>query len=142
MNSDEHRFQQRRIASFLELSRREHASALLLVSNELPQQAAFFAQQSVEKLIRAVIECEALKAGPTHNLRELIGMLGGNHHLRASFIEHQDLSSSATRYRYPLGGGGLSEVKDTDELKLEIDRIASLRMSVITYLKTKEFSES
>jgi HEPN domain-containing protein len=116
-------------------SEEEMAARKLAV--DLPRQAAFFAQQSVEKLVRAIIEAEDLKAGISHSIRDLSGILPDSNPMKLRFVEHQDLSAAATRYRYPLGSGGLAEPEQTAELLQEIDRISILNQQVGRFLEER-----
>ena len=131
MTAHPHRL--RRIQSFLTLAAEEEAAARKLLP-DLPRQAAFFVQQSVEKLLRAVIEAEDRKAGITHNIRELASHLPDHNALKAAFVAHEDVSSAATRYRYPQGGGGLAEPDPPSDLEDELRSIAQLRQSVLSFL--------
>jgi HEPN domain-containing protein len=97
----------RRIGSFLALASEELEAAGLLLEN-LPRQAAYFHQQRVEKLLRAVLEAEAVPCGPTHNIRQLADMLPAEHSLKDRFLEFDSLSSAATRFRYPTASGAIA----------------------------------
>ena len=107
MSGEDHHW--RRIASFLTIADEERSAANVLIESN-PRQAAFFQQQSVEKLLRAVIEFERLNAGPTHNLGELNGILGRNHAMWQRFHQFDDLSSAAAKFRYPAGFGGVPTI--------------------------------
>ena len=118
MSGEDHHW--RRIKSFLQLADEEFAAAqLLIVSN--PRQAAFFQQQSVEKLVRAVIEFERVVAGPTHSLALLTDLLGNDHALRERFRGFDELSSAAARFRYPSGRGSVPEITSETLLKKQSD---------------------
>ncbi|WP_363348240.1 HEPN domain-containing protein [Methylocystis echinoides] len=80
----------RRIASFLSLAEEEFGAAGMLLAR-LPRQAAYFQQQCVEKLLRAVLEAEGVPVGPTHNIRQLADMLPPDHVLKARFLEFETL---------------------------------------------------
>jgi HEPN domain-containing protein len=131
MSAHPHRL--RRIQSFIILAEEEEAAARKLLP-DLPRQASFFIQQSVEKLLRAVIEAEEIKAGISHNIRELAGLLPDTNPFKAKFVAHEDVSSAATRYRYPLGAGGLAIPETPGDLSDELQSIAALRKDVITFL--------
>ena len=120
---------QKRINSFLTIADEEFAAAEKLQA-PLPKQAQYFLQQTVEKLIRAILESEEVVAGMTHNLFMLAGMLPLEHTLRERFQEFEHLSSASTRYRYPSGGGGTHSItaaevarilEDVRKLKLEVE---------------------
>ena len=105
--------QRARIASFLQLAQEEFEAADKL-SGPLPRQAAYFVQQSVEKLLRAVLEKEGIAAGPSHNNRYLCELLPDHHLLKSSFVAFDPLSAASTRYRYPNPSGGLSSPAAAD----------------------------
>lgn len=96
----------RRIASFLSIAS-EELSAAELLSDKLPRQAAYFQHQTVEKLLRAVLEQEGVAIGPTHNIRSLTDLLPKSHLLRAHFLTFDDLSSAATKFRHPTASGAM-----------------------------------
>ncbi|BBE71383.1 HEPN domain-containing protein [Oharaeibacter diazotrophicus] len=127
----------KRIRSFVTLAGRELRAAELLAA-ELPAEATFQAQQSVEKLLRAVIEAEDKRAGTTHDIRQLADLIGSQHALRQSFLALEDLSSAATRYRYPSGSGGLAAPPTSDELRTTLAAIRSLTIDVIRFLETRQ----
>ncbi len=100
----------------------------------LPRQSAFSQQQCVEKLLCAVIESEDIPAGPTHNLRTLADLLPREHKLKATFLAFEELSSAATRYRYPSGSGDAPKVS-AETVRERQGRLASLREAVKVLLK-------
>jgi HEPN domain-containing protein len=118
---------QRRILSFLALAEEEFAAATMLL-DKLPRQAAYFQQQCVEKLLRAVLEAEGVPVGPTHNIRQLADMLPSQHALKARFTEFETLSAAATRFRYPTASGAVARPpgeagdrqQDIEKLKHEV----------------------
>ncbi len=123
----------RRIAAFLQIAEEEIRAAQTLVGL-LPRQCAFFQQQGVEKLLRAVLEASDVPAGPTHNLRTLTDLLPGDHVMRATFLSCEDFSSAATRYRYPSGSGNAPVVSD-DLVKSRQELLTALRDAVVAFLK-------
>lgn len=108
--------------------------AVRLLSHEVRRPALFLAQQVVEKLLRAVIEAEDERAGPTHNIRELVAILGANHSLYDAFIAFDDLSSASSRYRYPVGSGGLAEIPPEADFLNRITEIEILQSKVTRFL--------
>jgi len=123
----------RRIAAFLQIAEEEIRAAQMLVGL-LPRQCAFFQQQGVEKLLRAVLEAVNVPAGPTHNLRTLTDLLPSDHAMRPTFLEFEDFSSAATRYRYPSGSGEAPLVP-LDLVKARQERLTVLRDAVVVFLK-------
>lgn len=118
MSGEDHHW--RRIKSFLLLADEELEAASLLTATN-PRQAAFFQQQSVEKLVRAVIEFERVVAGPTHNLGALTDLLGREHPMRQRFRQFDELSSAAAKFRYPSGYGSVPVISGETLAKKQID---------------------
>ena len=134
MTAHPHRL--KRIRSFITLAGDE-LKAVKLLSQEVPRPALFLAQQVVDKLLRAVIEAEDQRAGPTHNIRELVGIIGSKNPLYDDFLMFDDLSSASSRYRYPVGSGGLADIPPEAEFMVRIDEIDRLFSKVIRYLRER-----
>lgn len=132
-----HPLRLKRIQAFLVLAERELRAGEILLA-DFPAEATYQAQQSVEKLLRAVIEAEDKRAGTTHNIRELADLIGPRHELRNHFLALEDLSFAATRYRYPTGSGGLAVPPTSDELRITIAAIRTLMAQVIRFLETRQ----
>ncbi len=122
----------KRVAAFVAISDKEMASAqhLLSVSTE---HAAYFAQQSVEKLLRAVLEHEAKPAGSTHNLRLLAEILSRQHVLYEAFMAFDALSTASTRYRYPTEFGDVRTISAA-EVTQYLANLISLRAAVTSHI--------
>lgn len=134
-----HPYRLKRIASFMVLARDELKAAKLLAS-EASRPGMFMAQQSVEKLLRAVIEAEDHRAGTTHNIRELAGLLGPSHELYGDFIAFDSLSTAATRYRYPVGYGTLAHEPAPESLLGITEEIDALVAKVARFLADRQLS--
>jgi HEPN domain-containing protein len=106
----------RRVEAFQKLAEEELRAAQLL-SAELPQQAAFLLQQAVEKLARGILEIDDFPVGPTHQIHQLSRMMKGRDELASRFAKLDELSSAATKIRYP---GPLGQVSDISDLRLTI----------------------
>ena len=131
--SDAADHKRRRIAAFLQIADEEIRAAETLAAF-LPRQSAFFQQQGVEKLLRAVLEASDVLAGPTHNLRTLTDVLPADHAMRATFLSFEEFSSEATRYRYPSGSGDAPKVP-ADLVKSRQERLTALREAVVAFLQ-------
>ncbi|MGV8936835.1 MAG: HEPN domain-containing protein [Allorhizobium sp.] len=125
--------QKRRVLSFLALAEEELAVAIE-IREKHNRQAAYFLQQSVEKLVRGVLETETIPAGPMHSIRGLAALLPQGHWLRDRFVEFDELSSAATRYRYPSPQGGLSGFNE-DRLRHLIVQVKHLLDEVSPILR-------
>jgi HEPN domain-containing protein len=135
VNTHPHRL--KRIASFMMLARDELKAAKLLAS-QASRPGMFMAQQSVEKLLRAVIEAEDHRAGTTHNIRELAAILGSSHVLYDDFLAFDSLSTAATRYRYPIGSGALAQEPPPDSLLGITEEIDTLFAKVARFLADRQ----
>jgi HEPN domain-containing protein len=124
----------RRVKAFMEIGTEELRAAEKLLP-DLPDQSMFFLQQAAEKLARALIEAEGKTASITHNIRILADVLGEAHPLFPVFVELQDLSSAATRYRYPTSSGNIMEL-DADPQAALLDVRTTHRL-VVEFLKSK-----
>lgn len=113
MTPEELRLQ--RIRSFVQLAEEEFEVAMEIKAKH-HRQAAYFLQQCVEKLLRCVLEMEAVQAGTMHNIRGLVDLLPKGHLLAERFLELDELSPAATRYRYP---GPKGTVADFDRRKFD-----------------------
>ena len=127
--SDQH---SRRIEGFLLLAAEELAAARQLAPL-LPRQGAYFLQQSVEKLARAVLEFENIAAGATHNLRFLANLLGEHHPLKSAFIAFDDLTPASTRYRYPSPSGSVAPVK-AEHVVARLSDVEQLTANVLNHI--------
>ena len=131
MTTHPHRL--KRIRSFMILAHDE-LRAVHLLSRDVRRPALFLAQQVVEKLLRAVIEAEDERAGPTHHIRELVGLIGSSHVLYDAFLAFDDLSSASSRYRYPVGSGGLADIPPEADFLNRIAEIEILQSKVTRFL--------
>lgn len=126
----------RRVAAFMKIGAEELQAAGRLLA-DFPDQSMFFLQQSAEKFLRAVIEAEGKTASITHNIRVLADILGEDHPLFPTFVDLQDLSSAATRYRYPTSSGNIMQL-DADPQSAFRD-VHKAEAVVTQYLTSKSF---
>jgi HEPN domain-containing protein len=124
---------QNRIKGFLDIAAKEFAAANTL-GETLPEQAAYFLQQTVEKLIRAVLEALDVRMGVGHNLRTLAEQLPSGHFLISRFADFDDLSSASTKYRYPTNEGKVARF-DARRVKPLIADVKALIDDVEQYIK-------
>lgn len=118
----------KRIAAFLQLALEEFDPCEQLYASR-PRQAAYFLQQAVEKLLRAALEHSGMNAGPTHNIRALCELLPKQHALKEWFLDFDDMSSAATRFRYPSPFGALQEVT-SDSIERRLAEMRALDAAV------------
>lgn len=101
----------RRVEGFRRIAD-EELSAAKLLSAELRSQATYFLQQCVEKLARGILEIDDVKVGPTHQIHQLSNIMIGRSDLAAKFAKLDELSSAATKFRYPGPSGQISEISE------------------------------
>lgn len=114
-----------RITAFLRLAQEElDAARSLRVSG--PRQAAYFCQQSAEKIARAILAHASVLFGTGHNLGQMAASLPQDHPWHAKLKALDKHSPAATRYRYPGPTGRLAPPPTTDELDEDCRELASL----------------
>jgi HEPN domain-containing protein len=116
------------VAAFRRLAGEELDAAKLLADKH-GSQAAYFLQQSVEKLVRGLLEVSGTPAGPTHQILQLARMLDPENVFVGRFVDLDELSAASTRYRYPSPSG---EVKAMSSIRLGvlIDKVQALHDEV------------
>jgi HEPN domain-containing protein len=102
----------KRVASYLELARRDLAHATDALDRH-PADAAFSAQQAAEKIIKAVLTQQDIAfPATTPQLDLLVGLLPGDHLWRAALLDWVGLTSAATAYRYPTASDDIPRDPD------------------------------
>ena len=86
----------RRIAAFFDLADRGLKSAELLFRNGQFEDAAYFAQQVVERVARALLTKAGVPFGTSHNLGQMASALPEGHPFKARINGFDALSSAAT----------------------------------------------
>ena len=104
-----HELRLRRVEGFRKIASEELSAAKLLSGEHRPQ-AAYFLQQTVEKLARGVLEIDDIPVGPTHQIHQLSRMMSGREELASRFAKLDELSSAATKFRYPGPTGQVSDI--------------------------------
>ena len=122
---------QKRVEAFLKIAAEELEAARRLQA-PLPRQAEYFLQQSVEKLLRAVLEIEEIPAGVGHGLASLAHLLPPSHIWRDRFKTFDHLSAASTMYRYPGPGGRLVSVS-AEEVMAELKQVEALDREIRLY---------
>lgn len=107
----------------------EELEAARRLQTALPRQAEYFLQQTVEKLLRAVLEVETVAAGVGHGLADLAHRLPEGHRFREKFKDFDHLSAASTMYRYPTAGGRIASVS-AEAVGEELGRVESLNEDV------------
>ena len=115
----------RRVSAFLQLAEEELAAARLLETAG-PRQAAYFCQQSAEKLARAILAKAGVPFGTGHGLARMAESLPESHPWRPKLESLDKHSPAATRYRYPTQTGRLFDPPDVDRLRADIAELERL----------------
>ncbi|MDG3578610.1 HEPN domain-containing protein [Rhizobium sp. YJ-22] len=128
----------RRILAFRDLAAQELDAARLLAEGH-GAQAAYFLQQSVEKLARGLLEMLDIPVGPTHNIQQLARMMDGRPEWTERFAALDELSVASTRYRYPGPKGNISTVdpKRLGELIVAVTALHEEFAAVLTAFTRK-----
>lgn len=113
------------MAAFLQLAGEELAAARTLCG-PLPRQSAYFAQQAVENIARAVLAHEGIPFGTSHNLGQMAANLPPGHAFRPRIAALDRLSPAATTYRYPAPAGRLASPPSRADLQADLGEIESL----------------
>jgi HEPN domain-containing protein len=114
-----------RIAAFLQLAQEELDSARALRVTAR-RQAAYFCQQSAEKIARAILTHAGALFGTGHNLGQMAATLPADHPWRDKLNALDKHSPAATRYRYPGPTGRLAEPPSAERLQEDIRELAAL----------------
>lgn len=114
-----------RVAAFLEIAGEELGAARALVDG-FPRQAAYLAQQAVEKLARAVLAREGIPFGTSHHIGQMAAALPAGHPWRPKLAAFDRYSPAATAFRYPAPGGRIAPPPESARLKADLDEIACL----------------
>lgn len=114
-----------RVAAFLQIAGEELGASGALVKSH-PRQAAYLAQQAVEKVARAVLAHEGIPFGTSHNIGQMAAALPAGHPWRPKLAAFDRLSPASTSFRYPTPGGRLAQPPPPAELRRELEQIERL----------------
>ena len=114
-----------RIVSFIALAEEDLRAARLLRTS-VPRQAAFFVQQTVEKIGKALLVHDGVDPERIHAIAKLAAELTAAHPLRADLMALDRLSIYATATRYPSPTGKLPNPPAVDALDADIATVADL----------------
>jgi HEPN domain-containing protein len=114
-----------RMESFMVLAR-EDLKAADLIKVAAPRQAAFFLQQAVEKIGKALLIREGIDPQRIHAIGTLAAELPVEHPLRAKLTDLDRLTIFSTVTRYPSPTGRLPEPPRAEALANDIDIASEL----------------
>lgn len=121
------------VLGFLKTAERDIAGIECLLP-DLPDLAAFHAQQATEKLARAVCLHEELPDLRTHDITRIAEQLDQEHPLRKSFIKLGSLTGAATAWRYPDAEGGFPRPPEPSEIQAALKQIKSTEAEIRDWL--------
>src|ERR1043166_1964961 len=125
---------ERRITAFFDLADRGLKSAEVLFRDGQFEDAAYFAQQVVERVARALRTKAGVPFGTSHNLGQMASALPVGHPFKSRINEFDVLSSAATKYRYPTASGWLPETPDVESLRKTLDELDALAKEARAYV--------
>lgn len=88
------------IANLLRVAAEDLEGARLLASKN-NRNAIYLCEQAAEKLIRAVVTSEGVRAGIKHDLSQMVDLVPEANPLRPALRSIEHLAAYATAYRYP-----------------------------------------
>lgn len=118
---------------FLKAAERDIAGIEHLLP-DLPDLAAFHAQQAAEKLARAVCLHEGLPDLRTHDIARITEQLAQEHPLRNSLVKLDSLTGAATAWRYPDAAGGFPRAPELSEIRTALKQIKSTEAEIRDWL--------
>ncbi len=101
---------------------------------DLPDLAAFHAQQAVEKLARAVCLHEGLPDLRTPDIAQITEQLAQEHPLRKNLAKLDSLTGAATAWRYPDAEGGFPKPPDPHEIQAALEQIKGIQAEIHGWL--------
>ena len=121
------------VLGFLKTAERDIAGVDLLLP-DLPDLAAFHAQQAAEKLARAVCLHEGLPDLRTHDIIRITEQLAQEHPLRKSLVKLDSLTGAATAWRYPDAEGEFPRPPEPSEIQAALRQIRSIQAEIRGWL--------
>ena len=103
---------------------------------DLPDLAAFHAQQATEKLARAACLHAGFPDIRTHDIARIAAQLAHEHPLRSNLVKLSTLTGAATAWRYPDAEGGFPKPPDPREIQIVLEQIKRLQAEIHGLLST------
>jgi HEPN domain-containing protein len=123
--------------SFFVIAEEELSAARRLAPTH-PRQAAFYVQQTAEKLLKALLTAEGVGFPYDHNLDRLSGLLPESNELKVYFRPFARFSAWATSHRYPTPHGGAPPpIPEIGDLLQALDDLHSLKLEVDVWLRER-----
>ena len=124
------------VQGFLTAAERDIAGIERLLPN-LPDSAAFHAQQAVEKLAHAVCLHEGLQTIHTPIIARIAERLPEHHPFRGSLLALNHLSAATTIWHYL--SGSIADLTPPDSLDIQalLDRIKNLQTEIHDWLSAR-----
>ena len=121
------------VSGFLKSAERDVAGIEHLLP-DLPNLAAFHAQQAVEKLARAVCLQEGLPDLRTHDISRITEQLAQEHPFRKSLAKLDSLTGAATAWRYPDAEGEFPKLPEPHEIQVIFKQIKNIHGEICRWL--------
>ena len=125
------------IASFLRLAHDDLSATKLLLKDHATI-AAYHIEQAAEKLIKAVLTRENIRARTRHHrLTELVALLPRDHRWRIEVEKLTWLEAAAMRFRCPEADGFVADLPDPTDYANAIMEIEALYPAIEAWCQTK-----
>lgn len=121
------------VLGFLRAAERDIAGIERLLP-DLPDLAAFHAQQAVEKLARATCLHEGLPDLRTHDIARITEQLAQAHPLRKNFTKLDGLTGAATAWRHPNAEGEFLQSPEPSEIRAVLKQIKNIQTEIRDWL--------
>ena len=129
------------VLGFLKTAERDIAGVERLLP-DLPDLAAFHAQQATEKLARAVCLHEGLPDLRTHDISRITEQLAQEHPLRKNLVKLDSLTGAATAWRYPDAEGEFPRFPESSEIQATLEQIKSIAAEIRDWLSAPRSSSA
>jgi HEPN domain-containing protein len=123
--------------SYVELAREDLDAAKTLVRNATHAgRAAFYVEQAAEKLIKAVLSVEEINFTASHHqLGVLARLLPEGHEWRSEFLNFDEFTTYATKFRYPTASGKPPVKPNPKKIVADISQVAAIIDEVLEWCR-------
>ena len=121
------------IASYFQLAEEGLKAANILLRADQFRDATYFAQRVTERIARALLTHAGRAFGTAHNLGQMAAALPADHPFMSRIKALDELSTAATKFRYPSPTGRLASPPPADVLRRTLDDIEVLLRDAKAY---------
>jgi HEPN domain-containing protein len=114
------------IVSYFQLAEEGLKTANILLQADQFRDATYFAQQVTERIARALLTHAGRAFGTAHNLGQMAETLPEDHPFKSRIKALDELSTAATKFRYPSPTGRLAIPPSAEALRKTLDEIEVL----------------